>query len=72
MNVIMETATHKIESAGVEYVPTDIDLNIIWRDAEVEQVGASQAYRFAQHPEHQQAVDYMTALFNYDGTGERP
>lgn len=35
MNIILETATHKIESAGVIYTPTKSDLEREWRDSEL-------------------------------------
>ena len=35
MNIISQTATHKIESAGVLYVPTKVDTERNWRDSEL-------------------------------------
>jgi len=35
MNIILETATHKIESSGVLYVPTKEDIERQWRDSEL-------------------------------------
>jgi len=35
LNVILDTATHKIESAGVLHVPTKEDLEREWRDSEL-------------------------------------
>lgn len=78
LNTILESkgengkVTHKIESSGTLYIPSELDNNLSWKDAEIEKVGASQDYRFSQSPNHQASVDYMTALFAYDGTGQRP
>ncbi len=35
MNIISETATHKVESAGTLYVPSKSDLEREWRDSEL-------------------------------------
>lgn len=35
MNIISETATHKIESAGTIYNPTKSDTERQWRDSEL-------------------------------------
>lgn len=64
--------THKIQSVGTLYVPTELDTNLAWKDVEIETVGASQDYRFEQSPNNAGAVRYMSELFAYDGTGEKP
>jgi len=35
MNVIYQTATHKVESAGTLYIPTKSDIERDWRDSEL-------------------------------------
>ena len=35
LNVISETATHKVESAGTIYIPTKKDICLEWQDGEL-------------------------------------
>lgn len=35
LNTLLETATHKIESAGTLYTPTKEDIERQWRDSEL-------------------------------------
>lgn len=62
MNTILQTATHKIESAGVLYIPTKEEVERQWRDNELLRTDLMLQ---PDRPNYQQIIDYRAELRNY-------
>ena len=73
MNIISQTVTHKIESAGVLYVPNKEDTERNWRDSELLRTDA-----LVMLPDYPiDLIGYRAALRAYPDqvdfpTGDRP
>lgn len=73
MNIISQTATHKVESAGVLYVPTKEDTERNWRDSEL--LRTDELVKLPDYPVN--LLPYRVLLRDYPTSinfpnGERP
>ena len=73
MNTLLETPTHKIESAGTIYTPTKADTERQWRDSEL--LRTDKLVVLPDYPED--LLAYRTLLRDYPSTvdfpnGDRP
>ena len=73
MNIISQTATHKVESSGVLYVPTKTDTERAWRDSEL--LRTDELVKLPDYPVD--LLPYRVLLRDYPASidfpnGERP
>jgi len=68
MNIILETATHKTESAGVLYVPTKEDTERQWRDSEL--LRTDELVKLPDYPID--LLSYRAELRNYPDSNNFP
>lgn len=69
LNVIRETPTHKIESAGQIYKPTKEDIERNWRDSELLRTDSMLR---PDRPNYQAILDYRAALRDYPSNIDFP
>ena len=68
MNTLLETATHKIESAGVIYIPTKADAEREWRDSELSRT--DELVKLPDYPVD--LLPYRAELRNYPAQPDFP
>jgi hypothetical protein len=68
LNVISETPTHKVESAGAIYIPTKADTEREWRDSEL--LRTDELVKLPDYPIN--LLPYRTELRDYPAQADFP